>query len=103
MLCYKEKSEPSDRACYGTGLHDFRRLYLHVASSSLTPIICHVLVYCFGSFLLQDMFLSLQIFAFEGQNMTFTVGESTATRRLAHDCNSWLCHLLLLLFSRRRP
>ena len=32
-----------------------------------------MLVYCFGSFLLQDMFVSLQVFAFEGQNMTFTV------------------------------
>ncbi len=31
----------------------------------LTSIICHVLVYCFGSFLSQDMFLSLQVFAFE--------------------------------------
>ena len=30
-------------------------------------------VYCFGSFLLQDLFLSLQVFAFKGQNMTFTV------------------------------
>ena len=27
----------------------------------------------FGSFLLQDMFLNLQVFAFEGQNMTLTV------------------------------
>ena len=34
---------------------------------------CHVLVYCFGSFLLHDMFLRFQVFAFEGQNMTFTV------------------------------
>ena len=34
-----------------------------------TSIICHVLVYCFGSFLLQDLFLSLQVFAF----ITFTV------------------------------
>ena len=25
-----------------------------------TSIICHVLVYCFGSFLLQDLFLSLR-------------------------------------------
>ena len=31
------------------------------------------IVYCFGSFLLQDMFLNLQVFAFEGQDMTFTV------------------------------
>ena len=42
---------------------------LHVSWLSLTPVICHVLVYCFGSFLLQDIFLSLQAFAFEGQNM----------------------------------
>ena len=41
------------------GLLDFR-CYLHVASLSLT-------------FLLQDIFLSLQEFAFEGQSMTFTV------------------------------
>ena len=41
------------------GLLDFR-CYLPVASLSLT-------------FLLQDIFLSLQEFAFEGQNMTFTV------------------------------
>ena len=32
-----------------------------------------MLVYCFGAFLLQDMFLNLQVFAFEGQDMTFTV------------------------------
>ena len=32
-----------------------------------------MLVHCFGSFLLQDMFSSLQVFAFEGQNMTITV------------------------------
>ena len=32
-----------------------------------------MLVYCFGSFLLQDMFLNLRVFAFEGQDMTFTV------------------------------
>ena len=38
-----------------------------------TSIICHVLVYCFVSFLLQDSFLSLQVFAFKGKNMTFTV------------------------------
>ena len=38
-------------------------------------MICHVLVYCFGSFLLEDMFLSLQVFAFERQNMAFPVNE----------------------------
>ena len=35
-------------------------------------VICHVLAYCFGSFLLQDVFLNLQAFAFEGQDVTFT-------------------------------
>ena len=48
------------------GLLDFR-CYLHVASLSLTPLLA------FCSFLLQDIFLSHQEFAFEGQNMTFTV------------------------------
>ena len=38
-----------------------------------TPVICLLLVYYFGSFLLQDMLLNLQVFAFEGQDMTFTV------------------------------
>ena len=28
---------------------------------------------CFGSFLLQDLVPSLQVFAFKGQNITFTV------------------------------
>ena len=32
-----------------------------------------MLVYCFGSFQLQDMFLNLPVFAFEGQDMTFIV------------------------------
>ena len=38
-----------------------------------TYVISHVWVNCFGSFILQSMFLGLQVFAFEGQNMTFTV------------------------------
>ena len=38
-----------------------------------TSIICRLLVNYFGSYLLQDMFLNLQVFAFEGQNMTYTV------------------------------
>ena len=39
-----------------------------------TSVICHVLVYSFGSLLLQDIFLNLQVFVFEDQNMTaFTV------------------------------
>ena len=37
-----------------------------------TFIISHELVYCFGSFLLQGMFLNLQVFAFEGQNKCLT-------------------------------
>ena len=40
---------------------------------SLRSIIFRELVYYFGSFLLQDMFLNLQVFAFGGQNMTYTV------------------------------
>ena len=57
------------------GLHDFR-CYLQVSRfvEIDTSVICHaVLVHCFGSFLLQDMFLSLQVFASDGQNMTYTV------------------------------
>ena len=30
-------------------------------------------MYCFGSFLLQDLFLCLQVFALKGQNITFIV------------------------------
>ena len=38
-----------------------------------TSILCYVHMYCFGSFLLQDLlFLSLQVFAFKG-HLTFTV------------------------------
>jgi len=38
-----------------------------------TSVICHVFMYCLGSSLLQDMLFSLHVFAFEGQNMKFTV------------------------------
>ena len=38
-----------------------------------TSVICHVFMHCFGSFLLQAMLLSLQVFAFKGQNMKLTV------------------------------
>ena len=38
-----------------------------------TSVICHVFMHCFGSFLLQAMFLNLQVFAFKGQNMKLTV------------------------------
>ena len=58
----------------GIGLHDFRALLSACCFVEFdTSIICNALVYCLGSFLLQDLFLSLQVFAFEGQNMTFTV------------------------------
>ena len=81
ILCYKEgilsRVEPLDRSMANfytevIGLHDFR-YYLHVALSNLKPLICHELIHCFGSLLLQAMFLSLQVFAFKGQNTKFTV------------------------------
>ena len=53
------------------GLHGFR-CYLHVIEFD-TNVLCHVFTHCIGSFLLQDMLLSLHEFAFEGQNMNFTV------------------------------
>ena len=37
-----------------------------------------ICVSVFGSFLLQDMFLNLQAFAFEGQNMMLTACECVA-------------------------
>ena len=36
-------------------------------------VICPVFMHCFGSFPLQAMFLSLQVFALKGQNMKLTV------------------------------
>ena len=42
--------------------------------SAVICVLCMLsLVHYFGSFLLQDMFVSLQVFALEGQNMAFTV------------------------------
>jgi len=38
-----------------------------------TSVICHVLMQCLGSFLLQDMLLNLHKFALEGQDMKFTM------------------------------
>ena len=38
-----------------------------------TVVICHVFMHCLGSFLLQDMLLNHQEFAFEGQNVKQTV------------------------------
>ena len=68
----RRKLEPLDRA---KANFYFRGHRSAVPSLSLTPlsIIYHLLVYCFGSFLLQDLFLCLQVFAFKGQNITFTV------------------------------
>ena len=37
-------------------------------------------MYCLGSFLLQDMLLSVHEFAFEGQNTKFTVNFEKAVR-----------------------
>ena len=74
----RRKLEPLDRAKANfteevIGLHDFR-CYLRVPFVEFdTSIIYLLLVYCFGSFLLQDLFLCLQVFAFKGQNITFTV------------------------------
>ena len=55
-------------------MHDFRCLIYACRFVEFdTSVICQVLVYIFGSFLLQDMFLNLRVFVFEGQDMTFTV------------------------------
>ena len=66
VMLYKEKLEPSDRARYGNLLRGHRPAWFPLFVSACrfiefidTSIICHVLVYCFGSFLLQDVFLSL--------------------------------------------
>ena len=38
-----------------------------------TSVICHVFMHCCGSFLLQAIFSSLQVFAFKEQYMKLTV------------------------------
>ena len=85
----RRKLEPS----HVIGLRDFCALLSACCLVEFdTSIICHALVYCLGSFLLQDLFLSLQVFAFKGQNMTFTVNV-LLTRILycdtgpGYDCN----------------
>ena len=45
-----------------------------------TSVTCHVFMHCLGSFLLQDMLLSVHEFAFEGQNTKFTVNFEKAIR-----------------------
>ena len=73
-MCYKEKIELLDRVmARGHRSASFPLLSACRFVEFDTSIICHVLVYCFFSFLLQDIFLSLQEFAFEGQNITFAV------------------------------
>ena len=73
-----------------------------------TSIICHVLVHCFESFLLQDMVLDLQEFAFEGQNMTFTVNVLLTCILYcdAGPCYDWNClqvqYINSFFFLRRR-
>ena len=72
VLFCKKKIEPLDRV-----MANIKRSFPMLSACRFvefyTSIICHVLVHCFDSFLLQDIFLDLQEFAFEGQNMTFTV------------------------------
>ena len=54
--------------------------------TSVMTLSCHVFMHCFGSFLLQAMFLSLQVFAFKGQNRKLTVKMSfTCILR----CDAW--------------
>ena len=78
MMCNKEvvsRIEPVD--CAVTNFY-FRYAQFPLLSTRRlvefdTSVICHVLMYCLGSFLLQDMLLNLQEFAFEGQNMKLTM------------------------------
>ena len=60
-LCFEEKLEQSDCAYYGKVLRGHRSAWFPLFVSAchlfefVTSIIYHVLVYCFGSFLLQDI------------------------------------------------
>ena len=86
MLCCKEKirAASSDSSQIVLWQFFFRRrsqacmisaVYICMSLRRVWHLynICHVLEHCFGSFLLQDTFLNLQVFAFEGQNMTIIV------------------------------
>ena len=54
------------------GLRDFRCYLLACRFVEFDiSVICHLFMLSFGSFLLQDMFLRLRVFAFKGQNMKF--------------------------------
>ena len=64
----------------GSLVSDFRKLTSRATQEYAcrlvefdTSVICRVFMHCLGSFLLHDMLLSLLEFAFEGQNMKFTV------------------------------
>ena len=83
MLNYKEEVELSDR-----GLHDFRCYFACRFEKFDTSVTSHVFMYCLGSLLLQNILLSLHVFAFEGQNMKFTMnmfGYCTCIRILCCD------------------
>ena len=80
MLCYKEelKVELSRLTVLWQIFIGHRSAWFPLLSAFRfvefdTSVVCHVFMYCLGSFLLQDMLLSLHVFAFEGQNMKFTV------------------------------
>ena len=81
MMCNKEvvsRIEALDRAV--TNLYfryaRFPLLFARRLVEFDTSVICHVIMHCLGSFLLQDMLLSLHEFAFEGQYMKFTMNMS---------------------------
>jgi len=69
-----ELAEPLDRV-----MTKFYRFYMISADSCMslrgvdTSVTCLVFMHCFGSFLLQVMLVSLQIFVFKGQNMKVTM------------------------------
>ena len=53
-----------------------------------------MLVYCFGSFLLQDLFLSLQVFAFKGQNVNMLLSRFLYCGGPAMICESMAAQFL---------
>ena len=78
MMCNKEVASRIQPVDCAVTIFYFRYVRFPLLSARRlkefdTSVICHVIMYCLGSFLLQDMFLDLQEFAFEGQNMKLTV------------------------------
>ena len=59
-------------------------------------------MHCFGSFLLQAMFLSLQVFAFKGQNMKLTV-KMLFTCILCFDLRDYLFRVTSICVSLKSP